>query len=262
MDKRIVVISDLHCGHKVGLTPPGFRQEAEVLGDNGDKILKMQKTLWNKYTDIIDSLRPIHIAIVNGDCIEGTGKRSGGTELLTSDQGIQVQMATKCIEYLDAEKIVMTYGTPYHVSDAGTDFERDIARNVGAEKIESHGFYEINGVTFDVKHKPASNTTVPTSNMQKKDWVSNVLWADMKQQPKADIVIRSHVHKYEQLDNGQILAFTTPGLQGFGSKFGSRQCSQVVHWGLISIDITAKGDVSWERFLYRGVVLQSKVVSL
>ena len=78
--KRIAVISDLHCGHVVGLTPPRWQS---AVGLVGEKIAAMQKTLWDLYTEEMDAIKPIDVLIVNGDCIDGKGKRSGSTELIT-----------------------------------------------------------------------------------------------------------------------------------------------------------------------------------
>ena len=258
--KRIVVISDLHCGHGVGLTPPNWRSALSVFGNKG---LNMQTELWDTYTKEIDAIKPIDILMVNGDAIDGKGKRSGGTEQITTDTNKQNQMAAECIDYCEADTVVMTYGTPYHVSDGGNDDEDNLARMVGAKEIGAHGFYNIDGFTFSLKHKPAGSSAIPHGEATPllRDWLSNLLWKDMELQPKADVIIRSHVHKYLQVDNDHALAFTTPALQGFGSKYGSRQCSKIVSWGFIYFDIK-EGDLSWKKVIYKGEVLQAKTTSL
>ena len=53
----------------------------------------------------------------------------------------------------------MTYGTPYHFG-IGEDWEYIVAEKVGAFKIGSQEWPEVNGVIFDFKHK-VENTTVP-----------------------------------------------------------------------------------------------------
>ena len=49
------------------------------------------------------------------------------------------------------------------------------------------------------------------------------------------------------IDQGQTLSFVTPALQGMGSKYGARQCETVVDWGLIVIEITPAGSISWKK---------------
>ena len=259
--KRIAVISDLHCGHVVGLTPPSWRSPVGVVGE---KISNMQERLWDTFTDEMDKLGIIDILICNGDMIDGKGKRSGATELITSDTNKQILMAKECIDYCEADQILMTYGTPYHVSDGGNDDEDNLAELVGATEIGSHGFYEIDGIRFDVKHKPTGTSAIPHGEATPllRDWLANLLWKDISLQPRADVIIRSHVHKYLQVDNDHVVAFTTPALQGFGSKYGSRQCSKIVSWGFIYFDISDEGELSWKKVCYRGEVLAAKVTVL
>ena len=258
--KRIVVISDLHCGHCVGLTPNDWRSPPRRFGR---KVTDMQQTLWDNFVVEINKIKPIDVLIVNGDCIDGVGKRSGGSELITTDINDQADMAVECINYCEAETVVMTYGTPYHVSPGGTDAERQIAKDVGAAEIGSHGFYDIDGFTFDVRHKPAGSSSIPHTEATPllREWMNNLLWKDMELQPKANVIIRSHLHKYLQVDNDHTLAFVTPALQGFGSKFGARQCSKMVSWGFLYFDIT-NGELSWKKVIYKGEVLAAKVTTL
>ena len=128
--KRLVVISDLHCGHAVGLTPPAWQWAVD--GDTTEhraKFGRVQREVWDWYSQTIGSLRPIDILAVNGDAIDGTGVRSGGTELLTTDRQVQTDMAVKSIQEASAKTIVMTYGTAYHTGDA-EDWEDRVAEHV------------------------------------------------------------------------------------------------------------------------------------
>ena len=64
------------------------------------------------------------------------------------------------------------------------------------------------------------------------------MWNDHDQgQPLADVVLRGHVHYHEFTGNSQGLAITCPSLQGWGSKFGQRQCEGIVDTGLLWFDI-------------------------
>ena len=94
--KRVVVISDQHAGHRVGLTPPKWW--TQILGD---KWYRTQMDLWKEFTKGIDGLKPIDVLMVNGDCIDGRGERSGGSELITGNRMKQVEMASFAINYCD-----------------------------------------------------------------------------------------------------------------------------------------------------------------
>jgi len=142
--KRVVAFGDQHAGHRVGLTPPKWQT-----ANQGKKYYKIQQELWNEFTYIIDKLKPIDVLIVNGDCIDGRGFRSGGTELITVDRNEQIDIAAYSINYCKADKVVITRGTPYHTG-VKEDWEDQLLEKTKARKIGDHEFYNVNGVIFDV----------------------------------------------------------------------------------------------------------------
>ena len=101
--KRVVVISDLHCGHVVGLTHPDFNP-SYPRGSERFKLAVRRRELYKFYTDRMEKLQPIDILIVNGDAIDGKGPRSGSTELLTTDRDEQVEMAAVAIREAKGER--------------------------------------------------------------------------------------------------------------------------------------------------------------
>jgi hypothetical protein len=245
MKKRVVIISDLHSGHRVGLCPPLWQNKSV-----NPKWNNIQVELWNQYKRMVQTYspidNPIHLLIVNGDAIEGKGFRSGSSELITADRQEQCQMAIECIIQWNAKNILMTYGTPYHTG-YGEDWEETVALRVGARKIGSQEWPQVNGVTFDCKHF-VGNSSIPhgkgTPLAKERLW--NVIWNEWEEsQPKADIVIRSHVHSFDYVGSVNWLALTTPALQGLGSKYGARIPSKIVHFGIVYFDIEEDGEWSW-----------------
>lgn len=232
--KRLVVISDLHCGHRAGLTPPGYQYNDSEEGARA-KYSMIQRTMWDWYSKTITELYPIDVLVVNGDAVDGKGDKSGGTELLDADRHAQVDMAIECIKKANAGQHFFTYGTAYHTG-RDEDWEKVLAREFDSE-IHSHLFMNIEGVIFDFKHKVGSSA-IPhgraTAPLRDKLW--NVLWAERDLQPKANIIIRSHVHYFGVAGDSRGLVFTTPALQGPGSKFGARECSGTMDVGLMVFD--------------------------
>jgi len=230
--KRVVAFGDQHAGHRVGLTPPKWQT-----ANQGKKYYKIQQELWNEFTYIIDKLQPIDVLIVNGDCIDGRGIRSGGTELIAVDRNKQVDMAAYAINYCKADKVVITRGTPYHTG-IKEDWEDQLLEKTKARKIGDHEFYNVNGVIFDVKHN-IGGSSIPHGQFTPiaRDRLWNFIWSEYKMQPKADILLRSHVHYFLELGGVDWKGFILPALQGMGSKFGAKICSGLVHWGLIWIDV-------------------------
>jgi len=237
--KRVVFISDLHCGHRVGLTPP--RYQGRNLDDKWNDI---QNELWCEYTRMVKNLSPIYALVVNGDCIDGLSYRSGGSELITTDRLQQIRMAAECIKAWDCSNIKMTYGTPYHTGHC-MDLEEEVADKVGAT-IEGHAWLDVDGLIFDVRHF-VSKSSVPYSKTvsiaRAKVW--NLIWADFGEQPNADILIRSHLHSFDFCGNGRNLCVVTPSLTGMGSKFGSRVCEGHVDFGVVWFDVEEEEEYTW-----------------
>jgi len=257
--KRVVVISDLHCGHRVGLTPPGWQYHASAANIERRKYAKMQAGVWKFYAETIDHLQPIDILIVNGDLVDGKGERSGGTEQLEPSFIKQAEMAAECLRYAQAKHIVITYGTPYHAG-ADEDFEGIVAKNVGAS-IGSHEFVNVDGLIFDIKHH-IGGSTIPHGRFTAvaRDYLWNELWAARNGQPRAQILIRSHVHYCIWCGTPDALMIVTPGLQGYGSKYGTRRCSGTVDIGLISFDVENKEEWSWQKYLFEAEYLKVKIL--
>ena len=235
--KRMVVISDLHCGHRVGLTPPKWQQ------NDDNKYAKVQKSVWKFFTEQLEKIKPIDIVVINGDAIDGQGKKSGGTEHITTDRNEQVDMANECIQQIGAPKIYMTYGTGYHTGNE-EDFESILATQISS-RIKSHLQLDVNGLIFDFKHKVGSST-VPYSRATAigKEQIWNLVWAESKGMPISDVIVRSHVHYYDLSKRNGKTMVTTPALQGYGSKYGSRLCSGTIDIGFLSFDVTDRDD--WE----------------
>jgi hypothetical protein len=251
MAKRIVIISDLHCGARSGLTPPGW-QSPEDSGDHEiETFARNQRITWEWFSRRIESLRPIDYLFINGDAIDGKGERTGGTEQIQADRNKQVEMATAIIQFIESPKIVMTYGTAYHTGRE-EDFEYTLAGKVNADKIGGHEWVDVNGLVFDLKHKVGSSQ-IPhgryTAVAREALW--NLVWSAHDGQPRADVVVRSHVHYFAHCGNADSLALTTPALQGWGSKFGVRECAGTVDIGFLHFDVQEGGKYTWEAHLLK-----------
>ena len=259
--KRVVVISDLHCGHRAGLTPPGWQYQENSSDKERHDFGSAQKKLWDFYAETIDSLKPIDILVCNGDAIDGKGERSGSTEQLESDRYKQVEIAAHCINYADAKAKVIIYGTPYHVGKE-EDFEKILGDTVNANKVGGHEWLDVNGIIFDFKHF-ISSSAIPHGRYTSiaRDALWNKIWAADESQPNADIVIRSHVHYHRYAGEPGCLMMTTPALQGFGSKFGVRMCSGRVDIGLLHFDVKDNGVYGWKTHLLKADFLKVQALS-
>jgi len=260
--KRVVVIGDLHSGHRVGLTPPRWQWKVSDGFNKYERSGAIQRGIWNWYRDTIITLKPIDVLVINGDAIDGTAIKSGGTELISTDRNDQVDMAIEAIQLAEAKEVYMTYGTAYHTGE-GEDWEKIISDKIEAKKIDDQLFLVVDGITFDFKHHIGSSSAPgrPTGALARE-----AIWAmvneECERQPKSDILIRSHVHYFSMaqgLRDDQML-FTMPALQGPGSKYGGRRCSGKVDIGLMSFDINGKENISWTKHLLHAKFLAKQAI--
>ncbi len=249
--KRVVVVSDFHCGHKVGLTHPDFDARPKRTRTQAWDFFRLRRKCWDFVARRAEKLQPVDLLIVNGDCIDGKGGKSGGTELLTTDRDEQCAMAVAVIEQFRAETILMSHGTPYHTG-SGEDWENSIAKDVDAHKIGNHDFASVNGVVFDYRHY-VGRSVIPhgrhTAVAREKLW--SILWSERGEYPASDIILRSHVHYHAFCGGPGWLAMTTPALQAYGSKFGARIATGVVDYGFVHFDVGGEGDWSWDSHILR-----------
>jgi len=266
--KRVLIMADLHCGHVVGLTPPAWQLKPNHENPKIAKYAKIQNALWQAYRKMIRRLKPVDVLIVNGDVIDGKGPKSGGTEQITLDREEQAIMAARCIQEVGSPTVCMTYGTSYHTG-ADEDWENEVCdrvKNMGSTKSASIGAHEtidVNGLVFDVKHH-VGGSQIPhgrhTATAREMLW--NKIWAEKGQRPKADVIVRSHVHYFQHCGWGspRWLGITTPALQGLGSKYGARRVSGTVDFGVVYFDITNKEDYAWGWDIEAGVDAQHATI--
>jgi DNA-directed RNA polymerase subunit RPC12/RpoP len=232
-DIRIIIMSDTHCGHITGLTPPPWQQT------NNDKFSQFQKETWEWFCNTIDQHKPFDILIANGDLIDGRQEKQGGDELITGSRIEQVKMAAEVLERTGAYKKYLTRGTPYHVGKL-EQWEDIIAENVKGI-IKNNLYLNINGCIFDVRHK-TGRSNIPHGRFTQ--MARAAMWNDLinaSNGKKANVIIRSHVHySIYGGHNNNSLFFTTCCLQG-NSNYGQKECEGNIDYGFHIIDIDNNG---------------------
>ncbi len=242
----------------MGLTPPKWQlQFIDKSTTKRNKFCQLQKEMWGKFINILDQMPPLDFAVFNADLVDGKGKKSGGVEQITTDMHEQCDMAVAVIDEVRKRckknhKFIGTYGTDYHVSTEGDDWEHIIAHKAQFDKIGSHEWLDVNGLVFDIRHHLGSSS-VPTGrhNASAREGLWNDLWSLANMQPRADVIIRSHVHYYQHCGTSSKLCMTLPALQGMGSKYGARRCSGTVDWGVVLFEINSKTDYKFHPFIHQ-----------
>jgi len=264
--KRIVIIGDNHAGHRAGLTPPAWQYkkpypEDKYLRHEYEKHAEIQRLLWDFVTYWAKKLQPVHALIHTGDNIDGKMPKNGGRELITSDRDEQCSMAAQAIKLFKAKHNLMVFGTPFHTGYL-EDWERQVAREVGAEKLTDALWVEFNGVLFNVRHK-VGRSAIPhgraTPLLRQHLW--EMLWADWEERKAAQVLIRGHVHYHTYAGGPGHLVMTAPSLQAY-SQYGVRQCEGTVHMGIVWFDIDNHGGYQWTSKIIVGKLFKSKPLQL
>jgi len=146
-----VIVSDLHCGSTVGLWPDGHETSTGNTIGLGNNL--HQQWLWQCWKDkdkkIKEHFRDTPFAlIINGDCIEG--RHHGSSEVVAALNLDHTLAAIECLRPMAkmACAVYMTAGTECHVGD----WEKMIAREIGATWLGDKGLLEINGTLIDIAH--------------------------------------------------------------------------------------------------------------
>jgi len=252
--RRIIAVSDMHCGSRAGLTPPNYWGNPKNEFDK--KWVAMQREQWNWYVKTINELKPFDVAIFMGDLVDGKATKSNGRDVIRKERREQVTMAIDCINELKCPNKTFVNGTRYHTED---DWEWDIAEHYRVEgdrvKQGAHEWVEIeckkgDNVIFDCKHHIGSSQ-IPHGRATAimRDGLWNQIWADIDMQPRGQFLLRGHAHFFLAVKQYGVWHLRVPALQGMGSEFGGERCSGTVDYGLIYFDVYEDGHVEWEERL-------------
>jgi len=243
--KRVLVLSDSHCGHEVGLTPPNWNPDKAT-----SKMSEYREYLWWQFSEAVKKLKPIDILVANGDLIDGRGERLGGVELIVHDRMDQSEMATDIIQFVGAKKVFITRGTDYHVGYEES-WENLVAERLKADRIGDVINLDVNGLMFNFRHHiGGSQTPIGRTTPLAREGVWNELWAQRKGFPRANVIVRSHVHYHAYAGIPDQIMMTTPGLQGYGTRYGERRLSGLIDFGFVYFDVENEREYTWKAEIF------------
>jgi hypothetical protein len=222
MPKRIAVVSDLQCGSIFGMLPVDF-----ITAEGIPKLQNPgQKYLWECWIDFADRLKEFKpdAIIFNGDANDGRQRKQEGSELSLNLVADQIRAAVDCLQILKRRapnaKWYFTRGTAYHTGTAG-EAEEEVAKSLGAEKYSSVGtgryvrevlWLNIEGVIIEAAHHiGVSQGFYRLTQLDKEmQWSAMAAKDDTKGVPKADLLIRSHVHNFQHAEHASKQGLVTP----------------------------------------------------
>lgn len=196
---RILIEGDLHCGNELGLTPPEFWR---------DDLREIQRVMWEFREEQIKSIGKVDIHILNGDLVDGPGKKDSQGHL-TTDLKLQAEMAYMCALRVKAKRRYITRGTGYHVNN-GLNVEDIVADELGCE-IQDTLRIEVNGRRINSRHVVGrSDTPYGQATQIQKELARDLIQAAVDGHQIADLHIRSHVHYHVLVKLKGRQAFSMP----------------------------------------------------
>jgi hypothetical protein len=238
--KRIVVLSDMHCGHNLGLTPEVYQYKLD--NPTFYKQAHLQRELWNWYKKDIQTMgKKCDYLVVNGDAIDGDAKKNNGVELISTDRSVQAAIAAECINEWEYEKLFIVAGTGYHTGSA-EDWESYLADQLGGH-FKENLFLEVNNVRFNFVHH-ISTGRVEQNRVSAA--LRSALFQEMESYRRGydapDFIVRSHAHIYTYGELASVRAMITPALQ-INSSYGVRRCEGHTDLGYVIIDVYEDGRI-------------------
>ena len=232
---NLVVVSDTHCGCRLGLCPP----EGIVLDDGGTyKPSKFQRKMyeywdyfWEKW--VPDATRGEPYAVVhNGDAIDG--RHHGSTTQISQNIEDQIRIAEALLKPI-VEKCDGRYyhirGTEAHVGQSAENEER-LARALGAipNKEGMYARYDLwksvgPKLVHLLHHIGATGSQAYEATAVHKELVEEYTEAARWGRKAPDIIVRSHRHRSiqtsfptqapgEKHETSKAIAVVTPCWQG------------------------------------------------
>jgi hypothetical protein len=226
MIKNLIVVSDLHCGCKMGLCPP-----VVSLDDGGEyRASRLQLKVWSWWEEFWEQWVPEvthgekYSVVINGDAIDGVHHNS--VTQISNNITDQLRIARSALEPIAKKckgRFYVVRGTEAHVGQSGQDEEK-LAEMLGAVQDKEGAFsrYEvwirIGKALAHVMHHigTTGRTHYETSAVMAELGEEYVQAGRWKMEPP-DVVVRSHRHRCIEVKLPTYLgygySFTTAGWQ-------------------------------------------------
>lgn len=223
---NLIVVSDLHCGCRMGLCPP----EGAQLDDGGtylpsaiqQKIWSWWKEFWSVWVPRVTK-KESFIVVVNGDAIDGVHHQS--TTQISHNLSDQGEIAYNVLAPIaaKAKAIYMTRGTEVHEGQSGVESER-LAKRLGAipNEQKQHSRYELwirvgDALVHLMHHIGTTSSSAHEASAVNAELSAEYTEAARWGEDPPDFVVRSHRHRFVSVNMGckagRGASMVTPGWQ-------------------------------------------------
>lgn len=255
--KRMLIISDLHSGHRYGLA---------TLEDCCNSV---QRKAWEFVEAGLIKHGPFDVIFCNGDAIDGNASKNGGIELMTTDRHEQIQIAERVLRKMaevsnSTPLYYFTKGTPYHTGKE-EDWECVLAQRFqrpNEVNIQARFILNVGGVKFDFKHK-IGRSSLPHGRATAilREALMSVVKERYEKREPIDVIVRSHVHYHMLTEDKEIVALTTPALQ-VNSAYGQLECDGLTDFGFLVVEVENGKLLKLVRWINDTPILQENVVKV
>lgn len=216
MAKKLLVVSDLHCGSQFALMPPVWEEQLEDTDMHiTHQCSAAQMDLYREWKKMCQKVGKVDDVVINGDLVDGPNKKSNGKGTWTNDLQTQALCAAHLILMIKAKRYHVTFGSPYHTGD-NLNADALVGRILKSAGKEVKSGYEV-AITYkdeDSSYHFAHGISVSQvfhyrSTPIAREMMSAIL--NEKQIGKYNGIIRSHCHYYCAVEYGHSFGLITPG---------------------------------------------------
>jgi hypothetical protein len=223
---HIIVISDIHAGSSVGLSPP------ETSLDDGGlyRFSEFQKYLygwwrefWDEWVPAVTGKEP-YAVVVNGDAIEGVPH--GTTTVFSSNLEDQKRAAELLLRPIHekAGKFYMVRGTQAHGGKASVA-EEELAHTLNACRVGNSKTYSVPDLWIQsgrclihfAHHVGVTSSSAYETSAVCRELCAAFTEAGQWREQSPDMIVRSHRHRFCAVTiptkDGEAKAVITPGWQ-------------------------------------------------
>ena len=222
---NLVVVSDLHCGCRVGLCPPRIKMDEGGWYEHGavqTQLLRWWGEFWDEWVPRVTRNEPFAV-LINGDALDGKhhNAKSQISDNFADQENIAAAMLEPLVEKCQG-RLYMVRGTEAHVGASAENEER-LARRIGAfEKNNQHTQYEYwfrvgDGLIHASHHIGTTGRAAYETSALMAELMEMYVEASKWREEPPDVVVRSHRHRHIKVEvptaNTYGIVFTTPGWQ-------------------------------------------------
>jgi hypothetical protein len=214
MQKKILVLNDLHVGSSYGLLPPDF---LDVEGNYHSQNVG-QQFLWDIFTKTISRISPQKIGtiVINGDLIDGMQPKNKAHNLTLHRPEDQREAAVKVLELVrntfPTAEWHFVQGTPYHELPAEVEqaafillgkkypIRKTLKLRVGKAIVQFH-------------HETSFTSALTKGGSLEKELINQYLAEGMNGWSAAHCEVRAHCHYFCFVGRKDRLAIVCPAWQ-------------------------------------------------